>query len=70
MSDPVHEVKCCRCSLPPTAAAAGPEIDLLLTPPDQNPWTIEIERSLSPKLEKGFHISCEYLQPLKRIVIS
>ncbi|MGV1776799.1 ATP-binding protein [Agrobacterium fabrum] len=49
--------------------AAGAEIDLLLTPPGQKPWAIEIKRSLSPKLEKGFHLACEDLQPIKRIVI-
>ncbi|UJW77695.1 ATP-binding protein [Rhizobium sp. SL42] len=49
--------------------AAGAEIDLLLTPPGQEPWAIEIKRSLSPKLEKGFHLACEDLQPQKRIVV-
>ncbi|OAE41727.1 ATP-binding protein [Agrobacterium tumefaciens] len=49
--------------------AAGAEIDLLLTPPGQKPSAIEIKRSLSPKLEKGFHLACEDLQPIKRIVI-
>ncbi|OAE48427.1 ATP-binding protein [Agrobacterium tumefaciens] len=49
--------------------AAGAEIDLLLTPPGEKPWAIEIKRSLTPKLEKGFHLACEDLQPQKRIVI-
>lgn len=49
--------------------AAGAEIDLLLTPPGEKPWAIEIKRSLAPKLEKGFHLACEDLQPTKRIVV-
>lgn len=49
--------------------AAGAEIDLLLTPPGQKPWAIEIKRSLSPKLEKGFHLACEDIQPQTRIVV-
>ncbi|MGP4670090.1 ATP-binding protein [Agrobacterium pusense] len=49
--------------------AAGAEIDLLLTPPGEKPWAIEIKRSLTPKLEKGFYLACEDLQPQKRIVI-
>lgn len=49
--------------------AAGAEIDLLLTPPGKKPWAIEIKRSLAPKLEKGFHLACEDIQPTKRIVV-
>jgi len=49
--------------------AAGAEIDLLLTPPGEKPWAIEIKRSLSPKLEKGFYLACEDLQPPQRIVV-
>ncbi len=49
--------------------SAGAEIDLLLTPPGGRPWAIEIKRSLSPKLEKGFYLACEDLNPLRRIVI-
>lgn len=49
--------------------SAGAEIDLLLTPPGEKAWAIEIKRSLSPKIEKGFYLACEDLQPQKRIVI-
>ncbi|MBB3595084.1 hypothetical protein FHX08_005494 [Rhizobium sp. BK529] len=49
--------------------AAGAEIDLLLTPPAGRPWGIEIKRSLSPKVEKGFYQACVDLQPERRIVI-
>lgn len=49
--------------------AAGAEIDLLLTLPGQNVWAIEIKRSLTPKLERGFYQACEDLQPARRIVV-
>ncbi|WP_037136379.1 ATP-binding protein [Rhizobium leucaenae] len=49
--------------------SAGAEIDLLLTPPGGHPWAIEIKRSLTPKLEKGFYLACEDLNPSRRIVV-
>ncbi|MDP9773297.1 UNVERIFIED_ORG: putative AAA+ superfamily ATPase [Rhizobium sp. SORGH_AS 755] len=49
--------------------AAGAEIDLLLTALGEKPWAIEIKRSLTPKLEKGFYLACEDLQPQKRVVV-
>ncbi|MDL2410206.1 ATPase, partial [Rhizobium calliandrae] len=49
--------------------SAGAEIDLLLTPPGDRPWAIEIKRSLSPKLEKGFYLACGDLNPARRIVV-
>ena len=49
--------------------AAGAEIDLLLQPPDQTLWAIEIKYSGAPKLSKGYHIACEDLKPVQRYVI-
>lgn len=49
--------------------AAGAEIDLLLTLPEQRLWAVEIKRSLAPKVEKGFHQACEDLKPERRIVV-
>ncbi|WP_455274521.1 ATP-binding protein [Rhizobium herbae] len=49
--------------------AAGAEIDLLLTPPGDRPWAIEIKRSLTPKVEKGFYLACEDIEPARRIVV-
>ena len=31
-------------------------------------WAIEIKRSSSPKVERGFHVACEDLKPQKRFV--
>lgn len=61
--------------LPPGAqanfyrTAAGAEIDLLITTPDQNLWAFEIKRSSSPKVERGFHQACVDLAPARRILI-
>lgn len=49
--------------------AAGAEIDLLLTLPGQRLWAIEIKRSLTPKVERGFYQACEDLAPERRIVV-
>ncbi|MEY9324241.1 putative AAA+ superfamily ATPase [Sinorhizobium fredii] len=49
--------------------AAGAEIDLLIKPPGARPWAIEIKRSLAPKVEKGFYLACEAIDPDKRLVV-
>lgn len=49
--------------------AAGAEIDLLLALPHQRLWAIEIKRSLTPKVERGFHQACEDLAPERRILV-
>jgi uncharacterized protein len=48
---------------------AGAEIDLLLQLPGNRAWAIEVKRSLTPKVEKGFHIACADIRPARRIVI-
>ncbi|MEQ1535973.1 MAG: ATP-binding protein [Burkholderiaceae bacterium] len=48
---------------------AGAEIDLLLAWPSGDLWAIEIKRSLSPKVERGFHAACTDLQPKRKLVI-
>ncbi len=49
--------------------SAGAEIDLLLELPDGKLWAIEIKRSLSPRVERGFHIACDDLKPARRLVV-
>ncbi len=49
--------------------AAGAEIDLLLELPGSKLWAIEIKRSLSPKVERGFHVACDDLKPARRLVV-
>jgi predicted AAA+ superfamily ATPase len=49
--------------------SAGAEIDLLLAWPSGDLWAIEIKRSLSPKVERGFHAACADLLPKRKLVI-
>jgi predicted AAA+ superfamily ATPase len=49
--------------------SAGAEIDLLLAWPDGSVWAIEIKRSLTPKLERGFHAACADLEPARCFVV-
>jgi predicted AAA+ superfamily ATPase len=49
--------------------AAGAEIDLLLALPGERLWAIEIKRSLTPKVERGFHHACADLKPERQIVV-
>ena len=63
-----------NCAPPWTSASfyrtsAGAEIDLLLELPGSELWAIEIKRSLSPKVERGFHIACDDVKPDRRLVV-
>jgi predicted AAA+ superfamily ATPase len=49
--------------------SAGAEIDLLLAWPSGELWAIEIKRSLTPKVERGFHAACEDLTPARKWVV-
>lgn len=47
----------------------GAEIDLLLAWPNGLLWAIEIKRSLTSKLERGFHAACADLNPARKFVV-
>ncbi len=47
----------------------GAEIDLLLSWPDGALWAVEIKRSMTPKLERGFHAACVDLNPVRKYVV-
>lgn len=49
--------------------SGGAEIDLLLAWPGGDLWAIEIKRSLTPKVERGFHAACEDLTPARKLVV-
>lgn len=49
--------------------AGGAEIDFILEFPDRKLWAIEIKRSATPSVKKGFYIACEDIQPEKRWVV-
>lgn len=49
--------------------AAGAEIDLVIEHADQSLWVIEIKRSLTAKVQKGFHTAYEDLKPERAFVV-
>jgi predicted AAA+ superfamily ATPase len=49
--------------------SGGAEIDLLLVWPSGELWAIEIKRSLTPKVERGFYAACDDLQPARKLVV-
>lgn len=50
-------------------SSGGAEIDLLLSWPDGTLWAIEIKRSLTPKVERGFHAACNDLSPTRKFIV-
>ena len=61
--------------LPPQArpyfyrTSAGAEIDLVIEHNDGARWAIEVKRSLSARVERGFHIACSDVEPTRAIVV-
>jgi predicted AAA+ superfamily ATPase len=49
--------------------ATQAEIDLVLEGPKQQTIAIEIKRTSSPKLAKGFHLACEDIKATKKFVV-
>ncbi len=49
--------------------SGGAEVDLLLVWPSGEIWAVEIKRSLTPKVERGFHAACTDLCPARRLVV-
>ena len=47
----------------------GAEIDLVLEFSGSEKWAIEIKRSSSPYITKGFHIACDDIKPQKKYVV-
>ncbi|MGK2954720.1 MAG: ATP-binding protein [Solirubrobacterales bacterium] len=50
-------------------SAGGAEVDLVLTWPDGVRWAVEIKRSLSPKLARGFHSAWQDLEPERGFLV-
>ncbi len=50
-------------------SSAGAEIDLVLNLPGGALWAIEIKRTTSPKVTRGFHIATEDLNADERILV-
>lgn len=50
-------------------SSAGAEIDLVLRLPSGDLWAIEIKRTTSPKVTRGFHMAAEELGVTRRILV-
>lgn len=48
---------------------AQAEVDLVLEGPKNEVWAVEVKRSLTPKVTKGFHYACDDIQATKKYVI-
>lgn len=49
--------------------SAGAEIDLVVEKNNSNKFAIEIKRSLTPTVSKGFHLGCEDIEATHRFVV-
>ena len=49
--------------------AAGAEVDLVLEIPPKERWTLEIKRSSTPTVAKGFHIGSSDMKATRKIVV-
>ena len=49
--------------------SAGAEIDLILEIPNKGIYAIEIKRTITPKISKGFRLGCEEIKPDKRFYV-
>ena len=49
--------------------SAGAEIDLVIEHNDGTLWAIEIKRSLSARVSRGFHLACADLNPARAFVV-
>ena len=49
--------------------ASGAEIDLIIKFSDKDVWAIEIKKSLTPKIHKGFHQACEDVRATEKYII-
>ena len=50
-------------------SSGGAEADLILTFSRDNIWAIEVKRSLSPVVGKGFYYACEDVKATKRFIV-
>lgn len=50
-------------------SSGGAEVDLVVEFAGSITWAIEIKRSLSPKVSRGFHSACEDLKPDRKLLV-
>ena len=49
--------------------SADAEIDVIIEFKNNTLWAVEIKKSLSPKVTKGFHQACSDLKPKRAFVV-
>jgi len=49
--------------------SAGAEIDLVVKQNNKKKYAIEIKRSMTPSLSKGFHLGCEDIEATHRFIV-
>ena len=70
-----HVIETLLSVLPPLAApyfyrtSAGAEIDLVIELPGGDRWAIEVKRSLSARVGRGFRLACADLEPEQAFVV-
>ena len=70
-----HVIETLVSVLPPRATpyfyrtSAGAEIDLVIEHDEGTCWAIEIKRSLSARVGRGFHLACADLKPARAFVV-
>ena len=70
-----HVIETLLSVLPPLArqyfyrTSAGAEIDLVIEHDDGTCWAIEIKRSLSARVGRGFHLACADVEPARAFVV-
>lgn len=50
-------------------SSGGAEVDLIIALRPDELWAVEINRSLSPKISKGYYLACEELQVKRRFLV-
>lgn len=50
-------------------SSGGAEVDLIIALRPDELWAVEIKRSLSPKVSKGYYLACEELQVKRRFLV-
>ena len=70
-----HAIESLLAVAPPEAtpsfyrSSGGAEMDLLLTWPDGAHWAMEIKRSTTPKVQRGFYSACDEIRPMKKWLV-
>ena len=57
------------CSASFYRTGAGAEIDLVIEHPDGERWAVEVKRSLTARVSRGFHIACRDIEASRAFLV-